>query len=137
MFFRREKIRPVTFDARLDQLRQAGFRVDAAGSGRVKVSKVGCAALLEDSGGEPPSVGKGGILVHGEVAHLEHGGYQMFFRTPDGRKVPALAEHLRALHDFEEDLKEVLGLTSLYNMSLGTRSDQHMYDRVKGRDRRP
>jgi hypothetical protein len=33
-------------------------------------------------------------------------------------------------------LKEALGLVSLYNEGLGTTFDQHMYDRVKGRDAR-
>jgi len=48
--------------------------------------------------------------------------------------VPALATYLKALHNFEEDLKEALGLTSLYNQALGTRADEHLYDRVKDRD---
>ena len=51
-----------------------------------------------------------------------------------GRRIPALAEHLTALHHFQEDLREALGLVSLYNQGLGTTFDQHMYDRVKGRD---
>jgi len=74
--------------------------------------------------------------VGDEIGLLVDGGYQKFFRTPKGRKVPALAEHLKALHAFQEDLKEALGLVSLYNEGLGTTFDQHMYDRVKGRDAR-
>ena len=50
------------------------------------------------------------------------------------RKEPALASQLKNLHDFEEDLKEGLDIISLYNQSLGTRADQHMYDRVEDRD---
>ena len=46
----------------------------------------------------------------------------------------ARADQLKALHAFEEDLKEGLGLTSLYNTSLGTVSALHLYDRVVGRD---
>jgi len=63
----------------------------------------------------------------------------MFFRTPSGRELPAQASQLKALHAFDEDLREGLGLTSLYNLSLGTTSDDHMYDRVEDRDapRRP
>ena len=49
----------------------------------------------------------------------------MFWRSPSGRTAPALATHLKALHAFEEDLKEGLGLPSLYNESLGTTSDLH------------
>ncbi len=49
--------------------------------------------------------------------------------------MPALAEELKALHDFEEDLKEALGQESYYNESLGTVSTYYLYDRVEGRDR--
>ncbi len=63
------------------------------------------------------------------------GGYQNFFRAPDGRRQPAIAGELQALHDFEEDLKEALGEESYYNDSLGTVSSYYQYDRVKDRDR--
>jgi hypothetical protein len=49
--------------------------------------------------------------------------------------MPALADELEALHDFEEDLKEGLGQESYYNESLGTVSTFYSYDRVKDRDR--
>ena len=39
-----------------------------------------------------------------------------------------------ALHDFEEDLKQAFGQTSLYNESLGTVSTLYQYDRVQDRD---
>jgi hypothetical protein len=58
----------------------------------------------------------------------------MFWKAPSGRRVPALASQLKSLHAFEEDLKEALGLTSLYNQGLGTTSDLHLYDRVEHRD---
>ena len=58
----------------------------------------------------------------------------MFWKSPNGRTAPALSTHLKALHAFEEDLKEGLGLPSLYNESLGTTSDLHLYDRVQHRD---
>ncbi len=44
---------------------------------------------------------------------LVDGGYQKFFRTPNGKRKPALAEELKAIQDFQEYLKEALGLTSL------------------------
>ena len=75
-----------------------------------------------------------GILLCGEIASLVDGGYQKFFQTPTGKTKPALASELKALHDFEEDLKEALGLESLYNESLGTVSTYYLYDRVKDRD---
>jgi hypothetical protein len=42
---------------------------------------------------------------------------------------------LKALHSFEEDLKEGLGQESYYNDSLGTVSTFYLYDRLKDRDR--
>ena len=47
---------------------------------------------------------------------------------------PATADHLKALHDFSEELKEGLGMISLYNESLGTVSEAYVYDRVRDRD---
>ncbi len=70
-----------------------------------------------------------------EIGMLVDGGFQKFFRTPSGKTKPALAEELKALHDFEEDLKEGLGQQSYYNESLGTVSTFYLYDRVKDRDR--
>jgi len=133
MFFRRKKPHELTFEERLERLKQAGFTVSQEG-GRARVSKLGCAAIIEGSGTAPPKVGKSGVVVHNEIGYLVHGGYQAFLETESGRKVPALAEHLKALHAFEEDLTEGLGLTSLYNTSLGTTFDKHIYDRVEDRD---
>jgi hypothetical protein len=72
--------------------------------------------------------------VGSEIASLVSRGYQMFLRTPSGKEIPALADQLKTLHAFDEDLREGLGLTSLYNLSLGTTSDDHLYDRVEDRD---
>ena len=60
--------------------------------------------------------------------------FQKFFLAPGGQKKPALASELRDIHEFEEDLREALGLVSLYNESLGTVSTEYLYDRVQGRD---
>src|SRR5678809_1666162 len=77
---------------------------------------------------------KTGILAHGEIATLVNHGYQMFLTTPSGKELPALADHLKALHAFDEDLREGLGIASLYNLSLGTTTDDHLYDRLEDRD---
>jgi hypothetical protein len=133
MFFRREKPHEFTFEERLKRLKEFGFTVTQEGN-RARVSKLGCAAMLEGSGAELTKVGKSGVIVGNEIGYLVHGGYQAFLESESGRKVPALAEHLKALHDFQEDLREGLGLTSLYNMSLGTTFNKHIYDRVEDRD---
>jgi hypothetical protein len=70
-----------------------------------------------------------------ETGALVDGGFQTFFPTPCGKRRPALAEDLRALHDFQEDLREALGEISLYNEALGTVSTFYLYDRVRNRDK--
>jgi len=140
MFFRREKPHAFTFDERISGLKQAGFEIrPAPGPAQGKaalVTRGGCAAIVtpKDDG---VAIGKAGVLVDDEIAMLVHGGYQMFLRTPSGRDLPAQASHLKALHAFDEDLREGLGLTSLYNLSLGTICDDHLYDRVEDRDAPP
>ena len=46
-----------------------------------------------------------------------------------------MAGELQAIHEFQEDLREALGMDSLYNESLGTVYTFYQYDRVKDRDR--
>ena len=135
MFFRRQTPHVPTFAERLEALRKQGFVTETFGPGRVRVSGKGCAAIVEDKPGSQPAVHTTGVLMGDEIAHLVSGGYQMFLRTGSGHLYPALAGQLTALHAFEEDLREGLGLISLYNESLGTTSEEHLYDRVKNRDR--
>lgn len=132
MFFRREKPHVPTFSERVSGLQQLGFTVKQQG-GRVRVSNAaGIGAMIED-GGDAPHIGHMGLLMGDEIGALVHGGYQMFFQTPSGRRAAAQAHQLKALHAFDEDLREGLGLSSLYNTSLGTTCEKHMYDRVEGR----
>jgi len=133
MFFRNQKPHQWTFDERLGNLKQFKFEINRQGAGAV-VTRDGCGAAVADVGNGQVNVGKAGVIVGGEIANLVSRGYQMFLRTPSGKEVPALAEQLKTLHAFEEDLREGLGLTSLYNLSLGTTSDDHLYDRVEDRD---
>ncbi len=135
MFFRRVTPKPITFEERLETLRHAGFQTDRQPDGSVKVSKTGCAAMVTDHQGEAPQIERAGWMLGNEIARLVDGGFQKFWRTATGRKTPALANQLRALHAFEEDLREALGMESLYNTSLGTTNDLHLYDRVEDRDR--
>ena len=134
MFFRREKPRNPSVSQRLDALRQAGFTVTPASAGTSRVVRGTCAVDLKESGGSLQREARAGILIGSEIGSLVDGGFQKFFRTPSGKQKPALAEELKALHDFEEDVKETLGQESLYNESLGTVSTFYLYDRVQGRD---
>lgn len=134
MFFRRELPKVPTFAERVDLLRRADFSTRSLPDGRIKIVKHGIGAVIGDEGKNQPDIEKAGVLVRNEIATLLSGGYQMFLETPGGRRLPATAAQLRALHTFEEDVKEALGLESLYNTSLGTTSRKHMYDRLQGRD---
>jgi hypothetical protein len=135
MFFRRQRPTELTFENRLDNLKRAGFTVTPQPDGTVLVSKGECAVALREVSGQIRRADLAGILMGSEIGSLVDGGYQKFFRTPSGKTKPALASELKALHDFEEDLKEGLGLETLYNEALGTVSTYYLYDRVKDRDR--
>jgi len=136
MFFRRETPKVKTFDDYMNQARTAGFTVERMGGGKVRISRDGAAAVVESStDGIPRFTERAGVMIGQEIATLVDGGYQKFLATPLGKKRAALAADLRLIHTFQEDLREALGLTSLYNESLGTVSNQYLYDRVVDRDR--
>ena len=137
MFFRRETPRELPFAERIENLKKFGFTANIVSSGRAQLSRDGIGAIIEDRPGQRPHVNKAGLIIGDEIGALVNGGYQMFWKTPGGKRVPAQATQLKALHNFEEDLKEGLDLSSLYNESLGTTSDLHLYDRVEHRDEPP
>ena len=134
MFFRRVRVETPSFQQRVSTLEGAGFKV-ASQSGGVRVSRGSCAVDLKDDGGAVKLEDRAGILMGTEVAVLVDGGFQKFFRSPSGKKKPALAGDLKELHAFEADLKDRLGMKSLYNEGLGTISTLYQYDRVKDRDK--
>jgi len=137
MFFRRTTPHTPTFEERIANLKSLKFETKLESLGRARVTRAGCGAIIEDAGNGQVTIGKAGVLIGNEIGMLVSRGYQMFLRTPSGREIPALAGHLHKLHDFDEDLREGLGLASLYNLSLGTTSDEHLYDRVEDRDEGP
>ena len=134
MFFKREKPVVVVFSGQLDQLRNAGFTVSDAPDGRTLVVRNRYAAILKHDPNGMAAIQATGLALQGEVAELTDLGYQKIFITASGKQVPAVAEHLQGLHDFTEDMREVLGLTSLYNEGLGTTNEKHLYDRITARD---
>jgi hypothetical protein len=135
MFFRTQTAKKTTFADYLEKARAAGFAVDPPSGGHVKIARNGIAAVIEDVPGLPPKVvHRAGAAIGPEIATLVDGGYQKFLQTPSGKRRPALANDLKAIHAFQEDLREALGLVSLYNESLGTVSNQYIYDRVEERD---
>jgi hypothetical protein len=133
MFFRRERTKTPTFAGRIENLRKAGLTVTPRADGGVRASRDSCAVDLKEEGATVHR-GSAGILMGDEIGVLVDGGFQKFFRTPTGKTKPALADELKALHNFEEDLREALGQDTLYNEALGTVSTFYLYDRVKDRD---
>jgi hypothetical protein len=102
--------------------------------GAFQVRKYGCAAEIADAGdGTVMILARPGYVLGGEISRLLDRGYQKFFKTSH-LEIPATADHLRAIHEFSQELNEATGATSLYNESLGTTSDRYVYDRVKGRE---
>lgn len=98
-----------------------------------QVSKYGCAAAIAAApDGTVEILARPGWLLNGEIARLLDRGYQKFLKS-DKVEIPATADHLRAIHQFTEELNEAAGATSLYNEALGTTSNVYNYDRVKGR----
>jgi len=102
--------------------------------GAFQVRKYGCAAEIADAGdGSVLMLAKPGFVLGGEISRLLDRGYQKFIKTSK-LEIPATADHLRAIHEFSQELNEATGATSLYNESLGTTSDRYDYDRVAGRE---
>jgi hypothetical protein len=99
-----------------------------------QVRKYGCAAEIAAApDGSVEILARPGWVLNGEIARLLDRGYQKFIKTSK-LEIPASADHLRAIHEFSEELNEAIGGTSLYNEALGTTSNVYHYDRVKGRE---
>src|SRR6202040_2337127 len=118
-------------------LREHGFDlIEAPGTqGPVFLRKYNCSAAIQktDDGGVK-IFAYPGYLIGSEISKLVNRGYQQFLKTSK-TEVPATADHLKALQQFSEELKEALNLPSLYNESLGTVSESYQYDRIQDRDR--
>ena len=131
------KVEERTYEDAVAWLREHGFDlIEAPGTqNRVFLKKYGCsAAIQKNEDGGVKIFAFPGYLISGEISKLINRGYQQFLKTAK-TEVPASADHLKALHSFSEELKEALGLPSLYNESLGTVSESYHYDRVEDRDK--
>ncbi len=135
MFFRRERTKHLTFDDHMNAARAAGFRTESVAGGKTRVERNGVAAVFEAGpDGIPQATERAGVVMGKEIGTLTDGGFQKFFTTPSGKRKPALAEELKEIHNFQEDLREALNLVTLYNEALGTVSNLYLYDRVEDRD---
>lgn len=125
-----------TYEEAVNWLREHGFDIlDAPGTkDRVFLKKYNVSAAIEKAlDGTTRLFAKPGYLIGGEIARLVDKGYQKFLKTTK-TEAPATADHLKAIHQFSEELREATGAVSLYNESLGTVSDRYVYDRVQGND---
>jgi len=131
------KVEQRTYEDVVTWLRDHGFDLtEAPGTqARVFLRKYNVSAAIQkmDAGGAK-IFAYPGYLVGSEISKLVNKGYQQFLKTTK-TEIAATADHLKALHQFTEELKEALALPSLYNESLGTVSEAYHYDRMKDRDK--
>jgi hypothetical protein len=132
------KLEQRSYEEALNWLREHGFDLlEAPGTqGRVFLKKYCCSAAIQKEGDGVKIFAYPGYLIGSEISKLVNRGYQQFLKTSKN-EIPASADHLKALQQFTEELKEGLGLPSLYNESLGTVSESYEYDRVVNRDKAP
>jgi hypothetical protein len=126
-----------TYEDAVNWLRDNGFDlIEAPGTQvRVFLRKYNVSAAIQKNGEDGVKIfAYPGYVIGTEISKLVNKGYQQFLKTAKN-EVPATADHLKALQQFTEEMKEGLGLPSLYNESLGTVSEAYQYDRVKDRDK--
>src|SRR4029077_2153426 len=131
------KVEQRNYEEVLSWLRDHGFDlIEAPGmQGRVFLKKYSVSAAIEKNGGDNAKIfAYPGYLIGSEISKLVNRGYQQFLKTAKN-EVPATADHLKALQQFAEELKEGRARPSLYNESLGTVSESYQYDRIADRDK--
>lgn len=131
------KVEQRTYEEAVEWLRDHGFDlIEAPGmQGRVFLKKYNVSAAIQKEGDDGVKIfAYPGYLIGGEISKLINRGYQQVLKTSK-TEVGATAEHLKALQQFTEELKEALNLPSLYNESLGTVSEAYQYDRIVDRDK--
>jgi hypothetical protein len=131
------KVEQRTFEDAVQWLRDHGFDlIEAPGmQGRVFLKKYNVSAAIQKDGDDGVKIfAYPGYLINGEISKLINRGYQQVLKTSK-TEIAATADHLQALQQFTEELKEALGLPSLYNESLGTVSEAYQYDRIQDRDK--
>ena len=131
------KVEQRSYDEAVQWLRDHGFDlIDAPGTqGRVFLKKYNVSAAIQKDGDDGVKIfAYPGYLISGEISKLVNRGYQQVLKTSK-TEIAATADHLKALQQFTEELKEALALPSLYNESLGTVSEAYQYDRIVDRDK--
>ena len=133
MFFRREPSQTLTVSQILSAVRETGIPVEENQESQFVAHRGESVAVIRIEDGEA-SILRAGRQLGSDIGALVSLGHQTVWRAADGQERAARADELSELHAFLEDLREALGLTSLYNESLGSTHSQHHYDRaVKGK----
>src|SRR5580693_5257954 len=122
------KVEQRTYEDALNWLRDHGFDVlEAPGTqARVFLKKYNVSAAIQKDGVDGVKIfAYPGYMIGSEISKLVNRGYQQFLKTSK-TEIAATADHLKALQQFTEELKEALGLPVLYNESLGTVSESYI-----------
>jgi hypothetical protein len=117
------------------QFEQAGFQIaaESGSSNSFEVRKNNCSRTLAcQSTGQWLPAGPPHFFVRGMECRLEDHGYQKFWLF-EGKRFPIRQGDLKALHLFDEEVRSILGLKTLYHESLGSTSSRSVYDRLDGR----
>ncbi len=117
------------------QFEPAGFQVSPSpvSPDFLEVKKYNCSYNLKlDPNGHWMPDGPPWFLVRGVKCELEDRGYQKFWYR-QGQRFPVRVADLQALHRFDEEVRDILQLRSMYHESLGSTSARSVYDRVSGR----
>jgi len=112
-----------------------GFAVSGGqgDSGPIEVRKYSCVHRIDrNRAGFWAPVSPPHLLINGVPYELEDKGYQKFWLA-DGKRVAIKLQDLRELQKFDQEVRYILKLKSLWGESLGTTSAQTVYDRVEGR----
>ncbi len=118
------------------QFEQAGFTVAnaAAPPGALEVRKDNCLCNIELKAGRWVRSGPPLLVAGGIRCELEDRGYQKFwYSRAEGRRFPIRRVELDTLRRFDDEVRYILGLKTLYHESLGTTNARTVYDRLTGR----
>ena len=115
------------------KFREGGFEVIEAGDRAIAIKKNNCIYHLKrGSGGAWLPSGPPCFLMRGLECELEDRGYQKFW-LHQGKRFPIRVTDLKTLHHFDQEVRLLLGLKSLFHESLGTTCARSAYDRLHGR----
>lgn len=117
------------------QFQEAGFEIIEAAGGpdAFAIKKGPCNVAIErQASGIWQPAGPPTLNVRGLDCRLEDHGYQKFW-LHGGQRFPIRVSDLKTLHHFDEEVRAILRIPSLYHESLGSTSARSAYDRLSGR----